>query len=128
MTILPIVLFAVVGAFLIMVLREIAPQVAFLLSLVIAVLLFIVALHQVTGVLAPLEKLAASANVNLVFFATVVKIIGIAYVVEFGAQIARDAGVGSIASKVELVGKLLIVLLALPIVNAVIDAVTHLLP
>ncbi len=128
MDILQIVLFATVGALLIMAIREMAPQVSFLLSLTIAVILFLIALQKVTGVLVPIEKLAALADVNILFFATIVKIIGIAYVVEFGAQIARDAGVTSIASKIELVGKLFIIILAVPIITAVVDTVQHLLP
>jgi len=128
MTIAHIVLFGVVGAMLIMAIREMAPQVAFLLTLVVAVALFAVALQKLTGILAPIEKLAAEADVNSLFFATVVKIIGIAYLVEFGAQIDCDVGAGSIAVKLELTGKLFILVLAVPIMTAVVDAVAHLLP
>lgn len=128
MDILQIVMFGIVGALLIMVIRDKAPQVAFLLSLFVAVLLFLVALQKITGVLAPIERLAALANVNVLFFATIVKIVGIAYIAEFGAQIARDAGVGSIAGKIELVGKLAIIVLAIPIITAVVETVQHLLP
>lgn len=128
MAIAQIVLFAVVGAILIMVIRELAPQVSFLLTLVVAVALFAIAMQRVTGVLLPIEKLAGQADVNSLFFATVLKIIGIAYLVEFGAQIARDAGVGSVAAKLELTGKLFILVLAVPIITAVVDAVAHLLP
>ncbi|MCY0901747.1 MAG: stage III sporulation protein AD [Firmicutes bacterium] len=128
MTITHIVLFGVVGAMLIMTIREVAPQVSFLLTLVVAVALFAVAITRLTGVLVPIERLAQEADVDTLFFATVVKIIGIAYLVEFGAQVARDAGAGSIAAKLELVGKLFILVLAMPIMSAVVDAVAHLLP
>jgi len=128
MTITHIVLFGVVGAILIMTIREVAPQVSFLLTLVVAVALFAVAIGRLAGILVPIERLAQEADVNTLFFSTVVKIIGIAYLVEFGAQVARDAGAGSIAAKLELVGKLFILVLALPIMTAVVDAVAHLLP
>ncbi|MCY0876347.1 MAG: stage III sporulation protein AD [Firmicutes bacterium] len=128
MAIAQIILFAVVGAMLIMVIRELAPQIAFLLTLVVAIALFAIAMQRVTGILIPIERLAGEADVNSLFFATVIKIIGIAYLVEFGAQIARDAGVGSIAAKLELTGKLFILVLAIPIITAVVDAIAHLLP
>ena len=128
MTMLQIVLFALAGAFLIAVLREWAPQAGFLATLLLAAVLFLFALQKLTGVLAPIERLASEANVNVLFFATIVKIIGIAYIAEFGAEIARDAGVGSVAGKIELVGKLFIVALAVPILTAVVDTVGHLLP
>ncbi|PWI58793.1 stage III sporulation protein AD [Sulfoacidibacillus thermotolerans] len=128
MSILQIVLFGLVGALLITSIREMAPQIAFWITLIVSVFLFLIALQKLTGLLAPIEKLAELANVNVLFFATIVKIIGIAYIAEFGAEIARDAGVSAIAGKIELVGKLAILVLAVPIVTAVVQTVTHLLP
>jgi stage III sporulation protein AD len=121
-------MFAVVAAMLVMAIREMAPQVSFYLSLFVAAILFLAVMQRVIGLLVPIERLAEAANVNVVFFATVLKIIGIAYVAEFAAQIARDAGVVSIAGKIELLGKLSIIVLAVPIITAVVDTMTHLLP
>ena len=56
------------------------------------------------------------------------KIIGIAYIAEFGAQIARDADQGAIAQKIELAGKVLIVVMAIPIFNVLIETVISLIP
>ena len=122
------IMFAVVAAMLVMAIREMAPQVSFYLSLFVAAILFLAVMQRVIGLLVPIERLAETANVNVVFFATVLKIIGIAYVAEFAAQIARDAGVVSIAGKIELLGKLSIIVLAVPIITAVVDTMTHLLP
>ncbi len=75
-----------------------------------------------------LEKIAKSANMNMMYLQTILKIIGIAYIAEFGAQIAKDAGQAAIASKIELAGKVLILVLAIPILTAVIEMVLSLLP
>lgn len=128
MSIVQIVLLAVVGALLLMAIREVAPQVSFVLSLFLSAVLLLAALGKVTGLLTPLARLAAEADVNILFFATVLKVIGIAYLAEFGAQVARDAGAGSVAAKVELFGKLSIIVLAIPILTTVVDTVQHLLP
>jgi stage III sporulation protein AD len=128
MSVLQIVLLAVVAALLISVVREFSPQVALFLTLFVATALLVIALGKLVGVLAPIEKLAADADVNTGFFETVIKIIGIAYIAELGAEIARDAGVSSIASKVELVAKLFIVVLAVPVITAVVQTVHQLLP
>ncbi len=128
MSLFQTILFAVVAAMLVMAIREMAPQVSFYLSLFVAAILFLAVMQRLTGLLVPIERLAEAANVNVVFFATVLKIVGIAYVAEFGAQIARDAGVASIAGKIELLGKLAIIVLAVPIITAVVDMMTHLLP
>jgi stage III sporulation protein AD len=59
---------------------------------------------------------------------TVLKIMGIAYIAEFGAQVCRDAGEGSTATKIEFAAKILVMVLALPIIVAILESVLRLLP
>jgi stage III sporulation protein AD len=99
-----------------------------LLSLLVGIFIFIFLLDKIGLVIGLLEKLSVQAGVELIFLQTILKIIGIAYIAEFGAQIAKDSGEGSIASKIELAGKVLILVLALPIVQRVIEVVLKLLP
>ena len=61
-------------------------------------------------------------------FAKMVKIIGIAYIAEFGSQMIRDAGQEGIASKVEFAGKVLILIMAIPIINIVVETLLSLIP
>ena len=52
--------------------------------------------------------------VQAFYLETILKIIGIAYITELGANITRDAGLNSIAAKIELAGKIFILLPADP--------------
>ena len=54
-------------------------------------------------------------------------VIAVAYISEFAIQICKDAEFGSIASKIELGGKLIILSLSIPIIKAILDTVTSLL-
>jgi stage III sporulation protein AD len=72
--------------------------------------------------------LASSANINLFYLTTILKIIGIAYIAEFGSQICKDAGEGSIAAKIEFAAKVLVMVLALPIIVAVLESILRLIP
>lgn len=75
-----------------------------------------------------IEKIAVNANVNMMYMETILKIIGIAYIAEFGAQLTKDAGQGAIASKIELGGKILILTMAIPILTVIIETVIGLIP
>jgi stage III sporulation protein AD len=75
-----------------------------------------------------LQKIASNANVNLIYVETILKIIGIAYIAEFAAQITKDAGQGAIASKIELGGKILILAMAIPILTVMIETIIQLIP
>lgn len=90
--------------------------------------LFLFLIDQIQEIIGMLERIAINANVNLMYVETILKIIGIAYIAEFGAQITRDAGQGSIASKIELAGKILIMAMAIPILTVIIETILGLLP
>ncbi len=91
-----------------------------------AIFLFLV--DQVFEVIRMLERIAINANVNLIYVETILKIVGIAYIAEFGAQITKDAGQGAIASKIELAGKILILAMAIPILTVIIETIINLIP
>ncbi|MBA9027391.1 stage III sporulation protein AD [Peribacillus huizhouensis] len=90
--------------------------------------IFLVLVDKIYEIIAMLEKLAVNANVNMVYLETILKIIGIAYIAEFAAQITKDAGQGSIASKIELSGKILILAMAIPILTVIIETIIQLIP
>lgn len=113
---------------LILILKEQKPLFAFLLSVFTGVLIFLFLLDQIRIVIQTLERLADKTEVNTMFLKTILKIIGVAYIAEFGAQVVRDSGQESIASKIELAGKMLIIVMAVPIITVIIETVLKLLP
>jgi stage III sporulation protein AD len=117
-----------VATFLILLLKEQKPIFASLLATFVGVILFISLAGKIAEVVGVLQALATQAQVNHLFLDTILKIIGIAYIAEFGAQVTRDAGQGSIASKIELTGKVLIMVMALPIITTIINTVLKIMP
>ncbi|MCL6453191.1 MAG: stage III sporulation protein AD [Alicyclobacillus sp.] len=128
MHILQLVGIGLTATVLVAVLRAQAPQFAMVVGILAGAVLLIQVVQSMEDVVRTLNNLAVSAKVNHAFLDTVLRIIGIAYIVEFAAQVARDAGESALAGKIELAGKVGIVILALPIVTDVIDAMVHLLP
>ncbi|MFM9330310.1 MULTISPECIES: stage III sporulation protein AD [Paenibacillus] len=128
MEIIQIVSLGLAVTVLALILKEQKPIFAFLLVTVTGIVIFLFLLGKISAVIRVLEQLADRSGVNHVFFTTILKIIGVAYIAEFGAQIVRDAGQDSIASKIELTGKILIMVMAIPIVSVIIDTVLKLMP
>lgn len=85
--------------------------------------MFLLLIDQIHSILKMIERVASEAKVSNVYVETLLKIIGIAYIAEFGAQITKDAGQGAIASKIELAGKILILVMAIPILTVVIETI-----
>lgn len=103
------------------------PVIGLLVTITAGILIFLQILPQLSQVLQLFNGLAAKVNINAYYFTTILKIIGIAYIAEFGAQVCRDAGQGAIALKVEFAAKIGIILLAMPIMAAIIQSVLRLL-
>ncbi len=99
-----------------------------MLVVFVGCVIFLFLVDQISSIIRMLERIAINANVNMVYVDTILKIIGIAYIAEFGAQITKDAGQGAIASKIELGGKILILAMAIPILTVIIETVIGLIP
>ncbi|MCM3617636.1 stage III sporulation protein AD [Sutcliffiella horikoshii] len=128
MEILQIVGLGLIATFLALVVKEQKPTFAFMLVVFVGCAIFLFLVDQVFDVIRMLERIAINANVNLIYVETILKIVGIAYIAEFGAQITKDAGQGAIASKIELAGKILILAMAIPILTVIIETIINLIP
>lgn len=127
-SLLPIIGLAVIAALLAVFLKESKmPVLGVLLALVTGALIFIMILPKLGQVLTMFEDLANKTQLNFYYLATLFKIIGVAYIAEFAAQICRDAGQGALAFKVELAAKVGILLLAMPIMAAILQSILRFL-
>ncbi|SFF93367.1 stage III sporulation protein AD [Desulfotomaculum arcticum] len=119
---------ALIGAVLAVVLKYNKPPMAVLLGIAVGVIIFLLVIGKVGAIIDILKQLSDRADISSFYLGTLLKIIGIAYIADFIAQICRDAEQGAIAVKVELAAKVMVLMLALPIVVAVLQALLRLIP
>jgi len=128
MDIIQIIGLGFVVTLLTLVIKQQRPELAVQLSLALATVIFLILLSKISVVLNLFRDMAEKANMSPLYLNTILKIIGIAYVAEFGAQVCRDAGEGAVAGKIELAGKVLVMVMAVPIIALVLDTITRLIP
>ena len=121
--IIQIVGLGLVATFLVAVLNQHKSSITSLFIVFVGSVMFLILIDQIHSILQMIERVASEAKVSNVYVETLLKIIGIAYIAEFGAQITKDAGQGAIASKIELAGKILILVMAIPILTVVIETI-----
>ncbi|OZI11917.1 stage III sporulation protein AD [Bacillaceae bacterium SAS-127] len=117
-----------VAVFFALLLEEHQPAFTFLLVLFVGSSLFLFLADQIAEVILMIKKLAARAEVELVYVETMLKIIGVAYIAEFAAQMTKDAGQEGLATKMELAGKVIILSMAVPILTLLIETILSMLP
>lgn len=123
MEIIKIVSFAFITLFVILILKGKKDELVVQISIVAGALIFLFMLNKITAVMELLQQLAIKAKIDFVYLTTVFKILGIAYLASFCSEICKDAGESSLASKVEFAGKILILVLAIPILMGVLDSI-----
>jgi stage III sporulation protein AD len=75
-----------ITTFLVLAVKEQSPVFAFSLALFVGVVIFIFLATKIGEVIGILKDLAHLAKVNDLFLETILKIIGIAYIAEFGRK------------------------------------------
>ncbi len=83
-------------------------------------MIFLALLPQFNSLFQAVTALAREAQVSSLYLNPVLKTIGVAYLTSFGAQISREAGEEAISGVIELAGKLVILLIALPLLQAIL--------
>ena len=116
------------AALLLSVVRQHNPPFAVALSLAAAVAIFLFLLPDLVEVVRLVQGFALAGGVAERLLGTVMKVLGIAYLTELAAGVCRDSGEAALAQRIELGGKVLILLLAVPVLNAVLALVLRLVP
>lgn len=128
MPIAQIILIGISATLLITLLKPYQPTIAFVLLILTTVFLFYFILMPLGEMITLLRSLGDRFRLDFIYLETIFQIIGISYLTELGAQLTKDAGLNSIASKIELVGKVSILFVSLPILMAIIETIIHLIP
>ncbi len=126
MEIWQIVGLALIATVLGIVLKEVKRELAVQLSILAGATIFLFIAGKIQIVIELLQNLADQANISSYYLQIVLKIVGVAYISEFGAQICRDAGEGALATKVEIAAKVGILVLAIPIIVAILESLIRL--
>lgn len=127
MDILEIAGLGVLGAVLAAAIRPFRPDMALVVGAATGVLLMLAAVLKLTGVTDAFRTLMDTYGIESEFVAILLKIVGIAYAAQFGAQICADAGETAISGRVELCGRVMILAAALPAVAMALSSAAGLI-
>ena len=105
-------------------LRATKPELSFAVTIVgvIVILLYLIDLLQSTVNI--FASVAALTGLENGLIKILLKIVGVGYLTEFSAGVLTDFGSNSLADKVTLGGKLIILVLSLPIIESLLTLLT----
>lgn len=128
MEIVKIVCVGVVTTIAYLLVKQVKSEFAIFVALTGGIILIMLIVAQVSSVVEYFNELVQKTGIDKTIYFTILKIIGVGYLVEFAANICTDSGVSSIGNKIILGGKIVILCLALPIITSLIDLIISILP
>ncbi len=128
MDIVKIIGIGIVGSLASLVVKEIKPSAAVGISLATVTVIFMYAVSSLSYCIEVINLIAESLSVKSEHVGTVIKMIGVAYLADFGAQVSKDAGENGISAKIELAGKVIMVTMSIPVLISLLNLLVSIIP
>ena len=103
------------------------PELALVVTIAGSIILLLFALEIFRGSMDIFAEIAEATGLSATIVRTLLKMVGIGYIVEFSAGVRHDFGQDSLADKLIFCGKIVILVLAVPILESVLGLVSDLL-
>ena len=123
MDIVRVIGIALLTTFAVLILKQNRPELAAIVSLSGGLIILLMFTQGLAGVITSLTQIVDRTGISSDIFTMLLRIIGIGYLTEFASGICDDAGNSNMAQKVTLAGKVLILIIAIPIINNLIEVV-----
>jgi len=113
--------FAVVLAAIALLLKQYKPEFALVVSIGGCAVIFLLSVIHLQPVFTVLGDFAQRVDNGEQYIGTILKCLGICYLTSIASDTCKDAGQTAIAGKVELAGKITVVVLALPMFTSLVS-------
>ena len=111
-----------------LIIRPIRTDFAILAAVVGGLIIVFMLINYLTQVFDAFKNIINFTGLNSSLYSLLLKIVGIGYLIEFTASICSDTGNGSLGDKILLGGKIVILVMALPIVINILNIIVEILP
>lgn len=123
MEIIKIGFIAIVGILLAVPLKSYKAEYGVYMGIAVCLVIFGFAAQYFTGILSAMAQLQGYLKDNYSYLTVLLKAVGATYACEFCAGICRDAGYGGIAGQVEMLGKLYILMIGMPVLMTLLESI-----
>lgn len=97
------------------------------ISITACILILLWGVSRLETILDGITRLQGYIKLNQSYIGILIKIIGITYITEISASLCKDSGYQAVAEQIELVGKLAILAVSMPIMLAILETIDGLL-
>lgn len=127
MNIIVIVSTALIAAVLSLVLKQYKPEYSLFISIVTGVMIFLAVVAVIQPIIDYISQLISDAGLSGVYAEVLLKALAVCYLTQLACDCCKDAGESAIAGKLQLAGRVAIIIISLPMFKSITDIVTGLI-
>lgn len=101
------------------------PEIATVLIVVSGVIFLIYISGSVIKIFDYIREICDYTGISIIYIEVMFKVIGVAYMCEFVSAVCKDAGESSVAVKVDIAGKLVILSASIPVFKELISVIAQ---
>ena len=128
MDIVKIIGIGLIALIIIIIIKQYRPEFTIYVSIIAGIIILMLVMDKMSNIINLLTNLSQKTAINNEFLVLLLKITGIAFLTEFAVSICKDCGESSIASKVDIGGKVIIISMSIPIISSLLETVVKILP
>lgn len=103
--------------------KNIKPEYGTYISIVGCIIIFFYSMINLSELVGLIKKIIDNTSISYTYILLLLKIIGITYVAEFSADIAKDCGYAALSNQIQIFGKITVLAISVPIFESLIEAV-----
>lgn len=111
-----------------LILKPSKPDLALVVGVAGSVCVFLYIIDLLEQVLGLFSYIMELTHLDSKLFTLLIKIVGVGYITEFSANLCADSGSSAMASKIMLAGKIVIFVMAIPIITSLVELLVGLMP
>lgn len=111
-----------------LIVRPVRSDFSIIIAIVGGLIIIFMIIEYLTGILSSISGIIKFTGLNSNLYSLLLKIIGVGYLIEFTASICADTGNTSLGDKLLLGGKIVILVMSLPIITNILEIIMGLLP
>ena len=116
---------ALVSVIMAVLLKGYRPEISLAVSLTAMAVMFLIISPYLKTALNSFINLSEQIGLNMKYMAIIIKVIGIAYITQIAVEICRDAGENALGTKVEICGKIVIIVMSMPVIYELFEVISE---
>lgn len=113
----------IIGVILALQFKSQKPEFSICIGIVSSILILGLGINKLQSMIALYGKMQSYLGDTQYYLTILLKIVGITYICEFCSGICKDAGYGTVAQQIEIMGKVTVLVSGLPILLAVVEQI-----